>query len=251
VVDPVASHFPSGSKDDRAVVEPLVKLCERTGLAVVALDHTRKSVSRTAHPLEVVLGNGAGFQAAARFVYVFGANPKEPAERILAGAKTNVSELGSLTFEFDVVEIEIEGKPAERPRLLLTDAHSKVTAHDVVQFRGDGELGGNVVKRAVAAEWLTSFLMFGARPAKDVERAASDSGIAWATMRRAASELEIVKTRQGYGRGGCWLWALPEGHPALQVGQTAMAAAGIGELEGELTVERLLELIDGGGEDGE
>ncbi len=231
------------------MVEPLAKLCERTGLAVVALDHTRKSVSRSAHPMEAVLGNGSGFQAAARFVYVFGANPREPDERILAGVKTNVSELGSLAFEFDVCEVEIDGQAAQRPRLLLVDEQSKVTSHEVVQFRGDGDVGGGVVKRAVAAEWLTSFLMFGSRPVKDVQKAADDAGISWMTIRRAAAEIEIEKSRVGYGKDGFWTWALPEGHPALQVGQAAMAAGATLDDEEELTVERLLELIDAGGDD--
>jgi len=251
VVDPVSSHFPHQSKDDRAVIARVAAMCERTGLAVVALDHTRKTVAKNAHPAEAILGASSGFAAAARFVYVFGANPNDPDERVLAGVKTNVSEVGAMAFSFEVCELEIDGKPSQRPRLVLVEEQSKVTAHDVVQYRGSGDVaGGNVVKKAVAAEWLTSLLMFGALPVKDVQKQAEDTGISWATVRRSADEIEIEKARVGYGKGGFWTWALPAGHPALVVGQAAASAAASGLDDGEeLTVERLLEMIDAGGDD--
>ncbi len=249
VLDPVSAHYPKGSKDDRETIGLLIRACERTGLAVVAVDHTRKSVSKSSTALESVLGSGHGLQAAARFVYVFGVNPKDPDERVLASAKSNVAERASMSFIFDLVDVELSGRPSERPRFVLTDESCGVSANDVVRYKGDGgDGGGSPVKKAIAAEWLTSYLMFGCRPAIQLQDDATKSGISSATIRRASTEMKIAKVRANGGGVGSFVeWALPAGHPALKVGDAAKAAIDLTAVTpGQLTVEDVLRMIDAG-----
>ncbi len=250
VLDPVSAHYPKGSKDDRETIGLLTRACERTGLAVVAVDHIRKSVSKSSTALESVLGSGHGLQAAARFVYVFGTNPKDPDERVLASAKSNVAEASSMSFIFDLVDVELAGRPAERPRFVLTDESCGVSANDVVRYKGDGngDVGGSPVKKAIAAEWLTSYLMFGCRPAIQLQADATKAGISSATIRRASTEMKVAKVRANGGGVGSFVeWALPTGHPALKVGDAAKAAIDLTQVtSGQLTVEDVLRMIDAG-----
>ena len=61
----------------------------------------------------------------------------------------------------------------------------------------------------VAKDWLTEILKNSVIPSKDVEEAAKKAGLSWATVRRAADDLRIKKTREGFGSDGHWMWSLP------------------------------------------
>ena len=108
IIDPVAAHLSVPIHDDQAVrraLSPLADIAERTGCAIVLISHTIKSVRSGAHPLDAIGGSGGGLRAAARVAYIFGVNPEDADERVLAPAKSNIGpERKSFLFELDVVE---------------------------------------------------------------------------------------------------------------------------------------------------
>jgi hypothetical protein len=248
VIDPLAAHLPRKVSESRAAIRPITELCERTGLALVALHHTRKGASKKQHALDAVLGGGSGFMANARVVYLFGKNVDDPDERVLACAKTNISEEGSMTFTFDLVETEIDGEVEEVASLTLLDPLSDVPPHKILEEgTGKGKDDVDPTKRAVASEWLTSLLMFGELHVDVIRKKADEDGIAWRTIRRACDKLGIEKREQhrGFGKGRDYWWSLPKQHPALKVGAKAVTA-GL-DVDGQMTVEDVLALIDSAG----
>jgi len=241
VLDSALQHLgPSTASGQgvRKALTPLRAMLERTGCACVFVDHLIKRPKATSHPLEALTGSGSGLPAAARFVYVFGTNPKTPEERILAPVKVNVAKVeSSVSFEFESKEVNL-ASPAERKktgRLLcevgmisVISNESVVEAADVLSWNGKGSkvAGDSPSKKAIAAEWLTGFLMFGARKAGDVEADGEQAGFSWATLRRASTSMAVAKERKGYGKDGAWFWRLPDGHVALAMAST-MQAAGV------------------------
>jgi hypothetical protein len=72
---------------------------------------------------------------------------------------------------------------------------------------GDGR-GRPPDERDAAVAWLEGELAGGvARLVEDVKRAALEAGLVWRTCQRAASELRVVRHREGFGGG--FTWRLP------------------------------------------
>ena len=242
VLDSALQHLQPnamGGQGVRQALSPLKAMLERTRCACVFVDHLKKNVSANMHPLEALTGSGSGLPAAARFVYMFGTNPKVPEERVLAPVKVNVVRMDDgVAFSMENTQVELATKAQractgrlliETGTLTLIDDHSKVSATDLLRWKGKSadDAGLSTTKLAVASEWLVGFLMFGEQAANEVEVKGQESGFSWATLRRASKQLEVVKSRKGYGGQGAWYWRLPDGHLALQMAAT-MKAAGMG-----------------------
>jgi hypothetical protein len=63
---------------------------------------------------------------------------------------------------------------------------------------------------ANAQTFLATLLARRPRPTVEVHRRASNAGLSWITVRRAASALGVVAVRKGFGAAGNWNWALPK-----------------------------------------
>jgi len=77
-----------------------------------------------------------------------------------------------------------------------------------VQIKGSplDLIGGQKSQRSAAVEFLEEFLRDGSQAQQDVKEAAEAHGHAWATVRRAKSQLRIKPQKTGR----TWCWALPE-----------------------------------------
>ncbi len=62
---------------------------------------------------------------------------------------------------------------------------------------------------ASAIAWLRAELHDGPRGASAITASAQQHGIAERSLRSACRELQVVKQRTGFGRGGRWTWSLP------------------------------------------
>lgn len=240
IFDAAQQHFTVPVSDGQSVrraTTPLGKMLARTGCAAVFIDHVKKNVSGNAHPLEALIGAGSGLAAAARLVYLFGTSPTNPEERILATAKSNIGRARSVLFELMEREIVLAPRDSNRihaysvGQMQLLDLDCKLTAHDVLRYNGNskGNAGGHGARaaaRAIASEWLLALLMGGPVKQSELQAEAATCGISWATVRRAADELTIVKKREGFGKGGFWTWALPDDHPVLALAAQAGSPGG-------------------------
>lgn len=249
-LDPIAAHVKASIWNDQAIRRVLTPLKERvlepTGCAAMILAHTTKKIAKNAHPLEAIGGSGGGLVGASRAVFVFGPNPAEPAERILASAKSNLGSDTSVAFEIDESEITVGKTVWPAPALVMTDPDAGVGAARVLSWNGEDENEPDPIKTAVATEWLTSYLMFGPRPAVEIKEDGNRQGFTWTTLRRAGQEkLGILRGPNPDGKGQ--VWQLPDGHPALTVANIAQPMLDAQQIEvvpGQLTVEDVLRMID-------
>jgi len=165
--------------------------------------HVVKYVSPSAHPLQAVGGSGGGLSGAARAAYLVGRNPSDSDERILAIAKMNLGpEPKSLAFEIDEVEFD-DGVTAG---YLLALGESDVSARALLAAGDADSECRPFEKRSRAAEFLVGYLRLGPRPAKEIREDAQQRQISWATVRRAADEVGVVKSARG---GPKVTWSLP------------------------------------------
>jgi putative DNA primase/helicase len=222
ILDPAAAHLgPSMFNDQevRKALSPAAEMAERTGCAIVMITHTVKYVSAKSHALTAIGGSGGGLTGAARAIFLFGVDPADSSQRALVPVKFNIGPRPlSITFELDEVEYFDDRDRLEvvAGRLVIVSDSEKINPLSVLLDPDTQRTTGpGAEKREAAAEWLTNYLSLGARPANDVREDAIQHGkVSWMTIKRAAQDLEIEKTKERKANGQ-WIWALPLGHPAL------------------------------------
>jgi putative DNA primase/helicase len=214
VIDPVAAHLGVGisrfNDSVRQVSTPLTAIAERTGAAIVFVDHVTKHIAQNAHPLQAIGGSGSGLPAAARMAFITGKDPADD-ERVIACCVKSVRERPrALGFLLDSVSyVDGDGRHGTAGVLLPEEAEFEFDARSLLVVDSDGKRGRPPTKRAMAAEWLAKHL-FGAdgheRPASDVEEDARQTGgITTATLRRASEDMGVLKRQ----RDRVWWWTLP------------------------------------------
>jgi len=225
IVDPAASHLSVSmfnDQDVRKALSPAAEMAERTGCALLMITHTVKYVSQRSHPLTAIGGSGGGMTGAARAIFLFGVDPADTGQRALVPVKFNIGPRPyGMTFELDEIEFYDDNDRLEAVagRLLIVSENEQINPLAVLHDSdGQAASGGGAEKREEAAEWLTTYLALGDRPVNEIQEDAIQSGkISWATLRRAAEDVEIVKYKEKVANGR-WMWRLPDGHPALVSG---------------------------------
>ena len=212
VVDPVVSTVAGDSHKNgevRRALQPLVDLAATLRVAVLGISHfTKGSAGRD--PVERVTGSIA-FGAVARIVMcaakVNGKDGSEAERRILARAKSNIGPDDG-GFEYSIEQTEVRrditasmvrwGRAVDgTARELLAEAETEPTTGSVEQTSA---LEG-------AVDFLRQ-LLTGPTPSNTVQAEAKQAGLAWATVRRAADTLDVIRKKGSDG----WYWQLPFAH---------------------------------------
>jgi hypothetical protein len=200
IVDPLVAFFGRTvnayrDHDVRRALTPLVALAERTGAAVIAIRHLNKNQSARAKHR----GSGSiGIIGAARSALLVARDPEDPNRRLLAPVKQNLCESAS-AVAFSLVPAGTTARVA----WLGETAHTAdgLLAHPAPE--------ADRAALADAMEFLRAALVDGERPASDVLSEATTLGIAEMTLRRARKALRVHVRRQGFGKDGRFLLALP------------------------------------------
>jgi len=214
VVDPVVSAVTGDSHKNTEVrrsLQPLVDMAASMGAALLGITHFSKG-GQGQDPASRVVGSVA-FTAVARVVLAAAKVKGDDGEgrRILARSKSNIGpDDGGFTYGLEQAE-PLPGIPASyvawgaavegSARELLTDPNQ-----DVDDERSAIE---------AAVDFLTQVLAGGSTPSKTVETEAKAAGVSWASVRRAADALGVIKRK---GAGG-WYWRAPEGSQLAQGAQ--------------------------------
>lgn len=205
IVDSIVSAIAGDSHKNTEVrrgLQPLVDMGHEAGAAVLGISHFSKGTGGR-DPVERVSGSIA-FGALARIV-MCAAKPSEDdaGPRKLVRAKSNIGpDTGGFAY---TLSLETLGPDLVGQAVTWGEALDG-TARDIL---GDAEAvdddGG---AKAEAADFLRDLLAFGPVPAKKVQAAARDAGLAWRTVRRAKDDLGVVSEKSGTGG---WSWRLPQG----------------------------------------
>lgn len=225
ILDPVAAHLGVSVNNDQAArtaLTPLAALAEETGAAIVLVHHTNKNAKKSSHAQAAILGGSGGLVGASRAIFAFGrTDDMNDEDRCLVTIKCNIGDHPKgIVFQMDSVDLADD---VEAGRLVVTQEDVEIEPQDVLSSTGKSKGADNdspnSPKKAMAAEWLTSMLASGPQKVESLKSLAMVEGLAWRTIRRAAEDLEIVKVRQGFGKGSHIEWNLPAGHPALKAQQ--------------------------------
>jgi hypothetical protein len=204
VVDPFMNHLggvdPNKEGEARPLLAEIASFLARTALPMIAIRHMNKAEEKA---LLYRAGGSIAFTGSARAQYLIGEDPDNPARRIFARIKGNLSvEPESLAFEIlpstadpDIPTVHWLGPSAKR-------------AVDVIGRKDDH--GGPQKDRATSM--LMEILGEGQDvPAVTIFEKAKGIGIGEHTVRAAGKKLG-VKMRPG-SFGGGWVWTLAEDVP--------------------------------------
>ena len=196
VIDPVTAYLGGvdAFRDDeiRGVLEPLQRLAERTGVAVLLLAHLNKNAGTRAI---YRVGGSIGLPAACRLVFIVARDPDRPERRLMMTAKANIAADGA-TLAFGIVDgvFAWESGPVEARDLerVLRDTGA------------DDDEGPDVCR------WLRDLLADGAElDTETIIRAAGPEGHARRSIFRAANRLQIVRRHEGRVPHRRTYWSLP------------------------------------------
>ncbi len=210
IVDPVVSAVAGDSHKNtevRRALQPLVDLGSRLDAAVLGISHFSKGGAGS-DPASRVVGSIA-FTAVARVVLVAAKVKAEDGEqdqdrRILARGKSNI---GPDDGGFEYAIEQAEPLPGIHASYVTWGKSVAGSARDLLAEPTEQEAASDG-KSAVdaAAAFLLEALADGLTPTKTVQAEAKDAGVSWASCKRAAENLKVVKRK---GDGGLWYWKLP------------------------------------------
>jgi RecA-family ATPase len=203
VIDPLMGFLTDKAnswrdQDVRRALAPLAALAAELHVAILVIRHLNKSTE--GNPL--YRGGGSiGIIGAARAGLVVGGDPDDESgePKILAVSKSNLSRKApSLRYRLDphgtTVIVRWLGESEHRASTILA-----------------AEEGQEKSKTEECRRFIVGALENGARPAKDVIREAKAAGFSERTLDRAKIRAKVETYRAGFGKGGEWMWNIPEG----------------------------------------
>ncbi|KHJ73392.1 AAA family ATPase [Rhodococcus sp. Chr-9] len=210
VLDAATSSMSSelSGKDDRAVrqyLEPLAQLASRQGCVVFGLCHFGKRDG--ADTGKLILGSIAWSQVARSVLSV--AKDDETGNLVVTNTKGNLAPR-TRSMEAEIVSTTITTEDGDTEVGALHWLGE--TNRDARELLAEPD-GTDREDRSEAAAWLEDYLTeHGRTPGKDVKNDARKAGIAERTLKRAAKELGVVYTTEGFPRTTRWALPIQSGH---------------------------------------
>lgn len=196
IIDPLQAYIGADidfhkANQVRAVLKKIGFLAEKYQCAVIMTMH----LSKAGYGNAIYRGLGSiDIPAAARSVLVFGKNPSNPQENIIAQSKNSLEKKGkSLIYEITDFGVMWRGT-------------SDLTADDLGYSKKDPD--EEATKKSPireARKYLIDMLSDGPKPSKEIYEGIKDSGFGKKTLENAKYELKI----RSYKEGETWFWAFP------------------------------------------
>ncbi|MDY0331629.1 MAG: AAA family ATPase [Thiomonas sp.] len=211
LIDPIVSAVAADSHKNAEVrrsLQPLVDMAASINAALIGITHYTKGTAGR-DPLERVTGSLA-FGALARIVWgTVRQQGSEDTDRrmTLARAKSNLGpDGGGFAYAFE----QAEPKPGIVTSRIRWGEALEGTARELLSepLPDDGE--GGLIDDAIG--FLRGLLEDGPMPTKRIQSEATGAGHNWKTVRYAKDRLGVEARRDGFGKGGVWVWALPPDH---------------------------------------
>jgi putative DNA primase/helicase len=214
IVDPLVSAVSGDSHKNAEVrrgLQPLADLAASMHCAMLGITHLSKGTAGR-DPVERLTGSLA-FGALARVVLIAAKQQEEGedgrAVRLFCRAKSNIG-ADDGGFEYDLHQSELKTHPGVFASSVLWGEAVSGAARELLaaaDATGDDGEGGSL---ADAKQFLADLLADGPRPTKTIKSDADGAGYSWATIRRAQKAIGADAVREGFGKGGNWVWRLPQ-----------------------------------------
>jgi hypothetical protein len=213
-VDPVMSALSSelDTHKDREVrlgLEPLGRLADRTGCAVLGNAHFNKSAGSDI--LSLIMGSSA-FGNVARAALGFARDTEaEDGACVISQAKNNLGrmDLPSLRYSIDAATIDTDEGPAEVGKLVMLGESDRSVADILRDSRRDA---GDPEEHRDAASWIKAYLTAagGTAPVKEVLTAGKAAGYVEQTLKNARRKVADTD-HSGFGKNQVHTWILRRG----------------------------------------
>jgi RecA-family ATPase len=190
--------------DVRRALEPLSKLANHSGCAILGNSHFNKAMS--SDPMQRMTGSAA-FAQVVRSVLAF-ARDDDSDTCVMSQVKSNLGrlDLPSLAYRIDSVEIATSDGPTSVGRFVQT-GESQRSVQDLL-----GESSSHAqLKRSEAESFLRQILKDGPMKVSEVQAAATEAGISKKTLRTARERVTDCN-KEGMKNG--WNWSLKTGESA-------------------------------------
>lgn len=210
VIDPISAYLGKvdshNNSEVRGVLAPLARLAEKHNIAIVCVSHLNKGGGGKV--TDRVTGSLA-FTAAARAVYIAGADPTDGASddaKIFAPGKTNLAPaMKGRSYKIESQQVISDGVLIETSKVVWGES-SDATSDDVLRGKDDKRDGRRDGKEALAT-WLATFLADGFwHPYEAIEAAANRAGYdkSKRTYQRIADSIGVDSRRSPTDGGAEW-----------------------------------------------
>ncbi|MGP5087178.1 AAA family ATPase [Brachybacterium tyrofermentans] len=225
VMDPLMSRLDGldthRDAEVRLALEPLVRVADEAGMAILGLIHVNKNTS--ADPLNAVMGSKA-FTAVARSVSTVIADPEDEDDRrrLFGTVKNNLGPAlpSSQVFTVESTTVPSEDGPIDMGCLAW---HGEVDLTIKAAMADPGMDTRSATTEA--CDWLEDYLsMYPGTPRVEVMRAGVKAGHAERTVKRAAERVGVHAETSGFPRRSTWSLAVQS--DPLQSGQQSGQAPG-------------------------
>jgi len=207
IIDPVTAYLGSEidshrTTDVRAALLPLEQFAEEFNVAVLVISHPPKSPSMKA--LNFIAGSGA-FTHAPRLTFMVIEDPEVPGRNLLLAVKNNLGPKAD-GLGYSIVSAFVGPEQSILTSRIAWDSRP-------VYMTADEALAASAEKnkakaRGNAEDFLRTKMEPGqSYPAGDIQKAATEAGIATRTLRRPRDQLGIKKSRNGFGPGAKVWWS--------------------------------------------
>jgi hypothetical protein len=210
-VDPVMSALFSGldthkDREVRHALEPVGRLADRTGCAVLGNAHFNKSAG--SDPLSLIMGSAA-FGNVARAALGFARDTEaEDGSCVISQAKNNLGrlDLPSLRYRIDAATVATDEGPAEVGKLVMLGESERSVSDILRDSRHDAD---SLEERRDAASWINAYLteVGGVALVKDVLPAGKAAGYAEQTLKNARRKVADTD-HSGFGKEQVHTWIL-------------------------------------------
>jgi len=210
IIDPLSSYMPKSDRnsegDVRDALMPLQVMMEETRVAVIGVMHVGKADSQR-RASQRLIGSTA-FTALPRSVWMVHDLPDEHQPEN-AGDDLTVGKRKAIGIVKSNYSIPPPALAFSRPLDGALTWHGPSPVGIEACFIDDSKKAAPRTTEAVT--WLSEFLKGGSKYANDVANAAEEEGISEGTLRIAKRKLKVEPYKEP-GKGGRWLWKLPNGH---------------------------------------
>lgn len=206
IIDPITAFMQAGADgnsntDVRTIMRAVHELAEKHNLSVVGISHLNKDQSKSVWAR--LLGSIA-WNAAARAVYMIGADPQREDVSIVACAKTNFVEPPAIEFAVKTVQVETTTGPKDEMYLDVSAYEGDMTIDEIFQTK-------RLSKLEFMEQWLKHRLGDGNMVAAvTLKKEAQQRGYSWTSISKVANtmkpRIERHKSREKDGR---WYWSMP------------------------------------------
>ena len=205
IIDPITA-FAQGkdtykASDVRQLLTPVVSMAERTGCAVLTIQHLNKRSFE--HNALYRVSSSTDFVNVARSALLVAPHPDDDARKVFGSIKSNLSAPPDvLGFRFTDDVFAWEPNPID---IKMSDVLSQP------------EPPKERLALEEAVEFIAELLADGPIAVQQVRREAKSVGISNPTLRRAKASLDITSNRSSKGNDGegHWEWSLPAVHPRV------------------------------------